>query len=334
MLTRLRNLLVLKTSSAVEIFLSSDGQSIPLGRNWVHRVEDALSITKVLFVFLSPASLASGWVFFESGYAYSRGIRVIPIATGGVDLGLVSPPMSLLQGFNLTSPDSAANIIAVLNEEFGFSFPAEFTDSEFRQVFGHTHVVTSGPLGKFANVIKSVHITPFGGGQLLLEAASAIADEEGLEYQVDSSTFSTFGLEIRVGQPLEGPTTIKVDPGTLHYTLKIISGIFALMEDRPEKEEIVLSFAEFVESVDDRVTQSGRLYGSGIGLGHSDFIHENIRFSVSTWFQHRGNNLKRGGASITLHISRADLLSLDLRPLLQLLFERGLLVQRQPALGA
>lgn len=41
-LARLRDVFVRKTGGTLEIFLSSDGQSIPFGRNWVHRVEEAL----------------------------------------------------------------------------------------------------------------------------------------------------------------------------------------------------------------------------------------------------------------------------------------------------
>ena len=41
-LGRLKDLFVEKTGGTIEIFLSSDGQSIKFGRNWVHRIEEAL----------------------------------------------------------------------------------------------------------------------------------------------------------------------------------------------------------------------------------------------------------------------------------------------------
>lgn len=50
-----------------------------------------------MFVFISPHSLRSNWLFFESGFAYSRDIKVVPVGILGVDLGTLSPPLSLLQ---------------------------------------------------------------------------------------------------------------------------------------------------------------------------------------------------------------------------------------------
>ena len=94
-----RELLEQKTGSAIDFFLSSDGQSIPLGRNWVHRIERALEDARVMLVFLTPDSLKSQWIYFEAGFAYSKAIRVVPIGALGVDLSQLHPPLSLLQGF-------------------------------------------------------------------------------------------------------------------------------------------------------------------------------------------------------------------------------------------
>src|SRR5215213_4020813 len=78
-LARLKELLLTKTGSALDIFMSSDGQSIPLGRNWVHELQLALDQSKLMFVFVSPQSLQSAWLFFESGFSYAKGVRVVPV---------------------------------------------------------------------------------------------------------------------------------------------------------------------------------------------------------------------------------------------------------------
>lgn len=110
-LTNLRDLLLRKTGHSVDIFLSSDGESIPLGRNWVSRIEAALTDTSLMFVFLSPQSLSSPtWVSFESGYVYSRDVQVIPVGILGVDLNHVPAPFSLLQGFNVSSYEGLNNL--------------------------------------------------------------------------------------------------------------------------------------------------------------------------------------------------------------------------------
>src|SRR4030095_4256431 len=102
-LNRLKFELENKTHGTIDFFLSCDGESIPFGRNWVATIQEALEKAKLTFVFLSRHSLNSGWVHFESGFVYGKDIRVIPVAMPGVDFGKLSPPLSLLQGFNLHS---------------------------------------------------------------------------------------------------------------------------------------------------------------------------------------------------------------------------------------
>lgn len=86
-LLRLKDKLVEKTGGAIEVFLSSDGQSIKFGSNWVHRIQEALEHTHLIIVFVSPNALRSNWLFLESGFAYARNIRVVPVAILGVDFG-------------------------------------------------------------------------------------------------------------------------------------------------------------------------------------------------------------------------------------------------------
>ncbi len=123
--------IISETGNAVQIFLSSDGASIPFGKSWLREIEDALINCKLMFVWLTPASVKSSWIYFESGYAYSRGIKVVPLGFDGVKLEDVSPPLSILQGFNIFSASSLNNIVAVINDEFHLSFPAFFDDEYF-----------------------------------------------------------------------------------------------------------------------------------------------------------------------------------------------------------
>ena len=75
----LKDLVSKKTGNTFNIFLSSDGESIPFGSNWVHKIEQGLVDSKIMFVFVTPNSIKSSWIYFESGYAYSKDIKVIPI---------------------------------------------------------------------------------------------------------------------------------------------------------------------------------------------------------------------------------------------------------------
>ena len=79
---KIKNKLMKFTSNTIEIFQSSDGESIPFGTNWIHKVEDGLKNSKVMFVFITENSISSGWIYFEAGFAYSKGIHVIPVGLG------------------------------------------------------------------------------------------------------------------------------------------------------------------------------------------------------------------------------------------------------------
>lgn len=108
------------TSGVIQIFMSSDGQSIPFGNNWIHKIEDGLNNAKIMFVFVTPTSIESGWIYFEAGFAYSKGIDVIPVGVG-IDIGSIRPPLSLLQGFNITSSESLNNFgVFICNGRQGF----------------------------------------------------------------------------------------------------------------------------------------------------------------------------------------------------------------------
>lgn len=121
------------TGNCIEIFMSSDGESIPFGRNWVHKIEDGLNSAAIMFVFVTPNSVNTAWIYFEAGYAYSKGIKVIPVGIG-VSIGQLKAPLSLLQGFDVLSKDSLNNFISILNQEFKLSFNDAFEDTDYQKV--------------------------------------------------------------------------------------------------------------------------------------------------------------------------------------------------------
>jgi hypothetical protein len=121
------------TGGVLDIFLSSDGQSIPFGTNWVHKVEQGLKDTTIMFVFATENSIRSGWIYFEAGFAYSKGIKVVPVGLG-VSINDLKAPLSLLQGFDIESADSMNNIIAIINREFDYRFSEAFSPSDYQEI--------------------------------------------------------------------------------------------------------------------------------------------------------------------------------------------------------
>jgi hypothetical protein len=131
----LKQILDERAAGSLNFFLSSDGESIKFGRNWVVRVSDALSQAKLMFVFLSPHSADSKWIHFEAGSASAnKDIRVVPVCLPGIDLNRITPPLSLLQGFNLHSFQAMENLARICNETFQMKINETFSSSDFENV--------------------------------------------------------------------------------------------------------------------------------------------------------------------------------------------------------
>lgn len=129
----IRNKIVDITGGTMDIFMSSDGQSIPLGRNWVSKIEEGLKNAQIMFIFVTPNSIKSDWIYFEAGYAYSKDIEVIPVGIG-IHIGELKAPLNLLQGFDVLSCDSLDNFISVINKKFSLSFKQSFDESDYASI--------------------------------------------------------------------------------------------------------------------------------------------------------------------------------------------------------
>ena len=155
-LATLKELFIAKTGGSLQVFLSSDGQSIPFGRNWVHSIEHALNDSALMFVFLTPESVDSSWIYFESGFAYSRGAEVVPVGFMGLDIASVRPPLSLLQGFNIRSEEGLDNLIAVANRCSGHKHLPSFLPEEYEKVCGSTAAQRSDPAAVVRLLVRDV----------------------------------------------------------------------------------------------------------------------------------------------------------------------------------
>lgn len=155
-LNRLKVGLDKKTNGTIDFFLSSDGESIPFGRNWVSSIEGALDKAKLAFLFLSPNSVSSEWVHFEAGFMYAKSISVVPVAMPPLNLSKVRPPLSLLQGFNIHSVESLNNIFAKLNAEFDTQYGDLFAQSDYSTIFSTTTGKNNGLFGKYERLVEIV----------------------------------------------------------------------------------------------------------------------------------------------------------------------------------
>jgi len=155
-LVALKTLLDIRAVRSLEFFLSSDGQSIKFGTNWVVRISDALAQAQMMFVFLSPNSIDSKWIHFEAGCAYAKNVEVVPVCLPGTLLTAMQAPLSLLQGFNLHSHDAMGNIVRMCNEKFDLKMPEDFSAAEFQGVFAPSILQTAQFFGEFSWAIEVI----------------------------------------------------------------------------------------------------------------------------------------------------------------------------------
>jgi len=67
----------------VDVFVSSDADSIAAGEDWLRSIEQALQESSLLVILCSPTSITRPWVNFEAGAAWMRRIPLVPLCHAG-----------------------------------------------------------------------------------------------------------------------------------------------------------------------------------------------------------------------------------------------------------
>lgn len=280
MVRKLKELLTKKVGNTLDIFVSSDGQSIPLGRNWVYEIEQALKDSKIVFVLLSPNSIRSNWTYFEAGYAYSKDIKVIPVGVQGIDLSQIQPPMSLLQGFNINSLESLNNLISILNKEFDYSLEASFNQEEYANIFGIREAKTSNLLGEHASLVNEIGAEVLTNIDKPIEEIGNYFKSSKLEYKSDENLFDTYGMSIiKSGKTLY----IKLDPDLVDLTMPLLGEVFKIIQGGDvQYYPLTIDFTASVDCIQEKHKRSAKLYNTEIKiLDNSMFIYSDIGFDVS-----------------------------------------------------
>lgn len=267
-LQRLRKALIEKTSGTVTFFLSSDGQSVPLGRNWVHSIEDALTSTALMLVCVSGSALQSQWIFFEAGFAYSKKVQVVPIGLPGVDLSQLAPPLSLLQGFNVTSHEGLNNIITILNRTFSCSYPEAFAESDFRLIFGGVGGNESSVLGPYGDAINRIVFDFLGVDENLdIRQIPSMTGMSSVSWQRDKKVLRTFGMALARGNVGQETLRVSVVPAISRFAIGLLDNLAnQLTWDRTYGYQFGLQLASHVKFEEDADRVSAALMGTAVAF--------------------------------------------------------------------
>lgn len=322
-LTLLRKAFAEKTGNSVDIFLSSDGQSIPFGHNWVKKIEEALEGAALMIVFVSPASVRSSWLYFESGHAYSKGVRVVPVGFLGLDLANLHPPLALLQGFNIGSEEGLNNLISLANEEFGHAHPLTFSQSDYDSICVSASGMAKETLGRHGSEVDEIEIWLNEGLQMKPKEALAelksILERASIDYEMSEDwRLDAFGLSARARSNPED-VVIVVDPALADLNLGPINRFADVVcKDGIRDARAFLRFLPPVRFLPSRSKITARLYRSGVRLAPDNkLVWKGLRFELR-------NDVDRDGdprpGSMRLSVDEGEIGQGNLRELLDLLF--------------
>ncbi len=288
-----------RTAGVTNLFLSSDGQSIPFGTNWVHEVESALGSATIMFVAISPTSIGSAWLYFESGYAYSRGVKVIPIGINGASIEALRPPLSLLQGFNIRSHNGLNNLIAVINQQYELNFEEDFTETDYRELSNLAKHQATAPGSTFRYLdrlefefpqnVKGADNDP----DLQLTdrpretVEKTLKDANRAYSAIDSGNLHASGMLIEVSDDPgknRPPVLLRADPIVLDNAISVCSALVpALYDQTPRRFWFRAFIRQNVKILTTDYKLSSRLAAFGIPIfeKHGNFFeYDNLLFSV------------------------------------------------------
>lgn len=335
-LQRLKKAVLEKVGGAVDIFLSSDGQSIRLGRNWVSEIEEALNSSRLMFVFLSPFSVTSQWVYFEAGFSYSRNIEVVPVGINGVDLSTVSPPISLLQGFNITGHGSLNNIISAINDKLGHTHKLAFAEEDYEEIFAPVKKVRAVAVDYFGWV-EAILVDTRLPARELLESVEAACRNHGLDVQASEFEVLTYGA--RYGKPvyqMQGAgernerlqAEIAPEAAELHFQL--IREMLSNVPHEVPKLVVTYYLSQRVDCVRPNNRLTAKLRGSEIRLGSQyNYLFRGSLFWLQYGYDSSGlDDLQGERVRIEVNTAPPDLPGIDVAELLRVLFQVGVLFAR------
>jgi TIR domain-containing protein len=108
----------------LDVFVSSDTESIAAGEEWLGSIEVALKSCAIFVVLCSPESIRRPWINFEAGAAWMLKIPIIPVCHLGLLPRDLRMPLSLRQGTALDDPEGLQRFYDRVSKELECRIPA------------------------------------------------------------------------------------------------------------------------------------------------------------------------------------------------------------------
>jgi len=115
----------------VDVFVSSDGTSIPAGSNFLDKIEEGLVTCGGALYLISPKSVSRNWINFELGAVWVRSasskraggpeIPALPVCHSGMSVGQMPAPLNNLSGIMANDAPSLERGFHALQKAVGGS---------------------------------------------------------------------------------------------------------------------------------------------------------------------------------------------------------------------
>jgi hypothetical protein len=105
----------------IDVFLSNDSASLPIGTKWLDKIDRAMREADMLLILASSHALKRPWINFEAGLGWAREIDIIPLCHSGQRRSKLPPPLSEFQAVDLHSKTSLRDFFRRLGEKVNAS---------------------------------------------------------------------------------------------------------------------------------------------------------------------------------------------------------------------
>ena len=221
----------------VEVFVSSDRTSIPVGSKWLDEITDALKAANLHVVLCSPESVGRPWINFEAGAAHLRSIPVVPLCHSGLSPAQLPVPISEYEGLSVATEDGIRDFYSVLANTLGSHVP----DVNFAQYAASLQRIETEYAAKRADL---------GGSVLKHSGVEVIRNPKAL--CVTSQQFLALGFENQLQKVIDAfPASV---------THNVVSNSKSLREALTSETVDVVHVGAFI------CPRSGDLYFSPVDL--------------------------------------------------------------------
>ena len=131
---RLKAALVQDFLGLLEVFVSSDTESIAAGEEWLKSIETALSECSIILILCSPESIRRPWINFEAGAAWMRKIPLVPLCHSGLLPRDLPMPLSLRQGIQLNDAEGVRRLYTRVAKVLSCQLPVRSFDALVKKV--------------------------------------------------------------------------------------------------------------------------------------------------------------------------------------------------------